>query len=90
MLWMIAVILIMLWMLALGIDLMLGPFIHILYAAAVYLLVVSLSREVMIHRKSRPVSRRRGLKPDGKRMPGENDPDTERIESSIILVTEKE
>ena len=89
MLWAIAVILIMLWMLGMGSDFMLGPFIHILYAAAVCLLVVSLSREVVMKRKSRPLSRSRRLKPDGQRMPGENALDTARHGSPISLVEEK-
>ena len=44
-----------------------GSFIHILFAAAVALLVVSLSQEVMINRKLRHVLRSRDPKPDSKR-----------------------
>jgi len=64
MLWTIAVVLIMLWMLGLGIGFTMGLFIHILYAAAVALLVVSLSQEVIINRKLRHISRSRDPKPD--------------------------
>ncbi|MHB8907459.1 MAG: lmo0937 family membrane protein [Syntrophales bacterium] len=64
MLWAIAVVLIILWMLGLAIDFTMGSFIHILFAAAAALLVVSLSQEVMINRKLRHVSRSRGSKPD--------------------------
>ena len=64
MLWTIAVVLIMLWMLGMGSGFTLGSFIHILYAAAVALLVVSLSQEVIINRKLRHVSRSRNTKPD--------------------------
>jgi len=44
MLWMIAVVLIILWMLGLGIGFTMGSFIHILYVAAVALLLVTQSR----------------------------------------------
>jgi hypothetical protein len=64
MLWTIAVVLIILWMLGLATGFTMGPFIHMLYAAAVALLVVSLSQEVMINRKLRHAVRNRGLKPD--------------------------
>jgi hypothetical protein len=67
MLWTIAVILIILWMLGLGGGFMMGPFIHILYVAAVALLVVSLNQEVMINRKLNHLSRSRGPKPLSKR-----------------------
>jgi hypothetical protein len=67
MLWMIAVVLIILWMLGLGIGFTMGSFIHVLYVAAVALLVVSLNEEVTINRKLRHLSRSRGLKPDSKR-----------------------
>jgi hypothetical protein len=42
-------------------------FIHILFVAAVALLVVSLIQEVMINQKLRHVLRSRGPKPDSKR-----------------------
>jgi hypothetical protein len=64
MLWTTAVVLIILWMLGLGTGWTMGSFIHILYAAAVALLVVSLSQEVMINRKLKHASRSRGPKPD--------------------------
>ena len=51
MLWTIAVVLIILWMLGLGTDLAMGLFIHFLYAAAVALLVVSFSQEATNNRK---------------------------------------
>jgi hypothetical protein len=65
MLWAIAVVMIMLWMLGLGTGFTMGSFIHLFYAAAVVLLVVSLSQEIVINRKLRPTSRSRGPKPDG-------------------------
>ena len=67
MLWAISVVLIILWILGLGTSFTMGSFIHILFAAAVTLLVVSLSQEVMINQKLRHVLRSRGLKPNGKR-----------------------
>ena len=67
MLWTIAVVLIILWMLGLVTGFTLGSFIHIIFVAAVALLVVSLSQEVMINQKLRHVMRSRGPKPDGKR-----------------------
>jgi hypothetical protein len=69
MLWTIAVVLVILWMLGLGTGFTMGSFIHILYAAAVALLVVSLSQEVMINRKLRHVSRSHGPKPDRRQIP---------------------
>jgi len=65
--WTIAVVLIVLWMLALGTGFTMGLFIHILYVAAVALLVVGLNQEVMINRKLRRVSRSRGPRPESKR-----------------------
>ena len=67
MLWTIAVGLIILWMLGLGTGFTMGSFIHILYVAAIALLVVSLSHEVMINHKLRRISRSRDPKPVGKR-----------------------
>lgn len=67
MLWTIAVVLIILWLLGLSLGFTMGSFIHILYAAAVALLVVSLSQEVVINRKLRQVSRCRQKPEDGKR-----------------------
>ncbi|MHB8909082.1 MAG: lmo0937 family membrane protein [Syntrophales bacterium] len=64
MLWAIAVVLIILWMLGMGTGFTMGSFIHVLYAAAVALLVVSLSQEVIINRKLRHISRSRAPKPD--------------------------
>jgi len=54
-------------MLALGTGFTMGLFIHILYVAAVALLVVGLNQEVMINRKLRRVSRSRGPRPEIKR-----------------------
>ena len=68
MLWTIAVVLIILWMLGLVMGFTVGSFIHIIFAAAVALLVVSLSQEAMINQKMRRVLRNRGAKPDGKRI----------------------
>jgi nitrogen fixation/metabolism regulation signal transduction histidine kinase len=68
MLWTIAVVLIILWMLGLVTGFTMGSFIHIIFAAAVALLVISLSQEAMINQKMRRVLRNRGAKPDGKRM----------------------
>ena len=53
MLWTIAVVLIILWMLGLVTGFTMGSFIHIIFVAAVALLVVSLSQEVMINQKLR-------------------------------------
>jgi hypothetical protein len=64
MLWTISVVLIILWILALGNGFTMGSFIHILFAAAVALLVISLSQEVMINQKLRTVLRSRDPKPD--------------------------
>ena len=57
---MIAVALIILWSLGLVSGFAVGSFIHILLAAAVALLVVSLSQEVMINQKLRHLLRGRG------------------------------
>ena len=67
MLWTIAVILLILWMLGLVTGFTTGSVIHIIFAAAVALLVVSLSQEAMINQKLRHALRSRGPKPDGKR-----------------------
>ena len=60
MLWMISMVLVILWLLALIIGYTLGSFIHILFLAAFSLLVVSLSQEVMINRKLKYLLRKRG------------------------------
>jgi hypothetical protein len=60
MLWTIAVVLVFLWLLGLVSGYTMGSFIHILFAAAVALLVVSISQEVMINRKLRNALRGRG------------------------------
>ena len=62
MLWTISVVLIILWILGMGTGFTMGSSIHILFAAAVALLVVSLSQEVMINRKLRYVLRNHGPK----------------------------
>jgi hypothetical protein len=67
MLWTISFVLIILWILGLGTGFTMGPFIHILFVAAVALLVVILSQEAIINQKLRRVLRSRGLKPDSKR-----------------------
>jgi hypothetical protein len=61
MLWMISMVLVILWLLALIIGYTLGSFIHILFLAAFSLLVVSLSQEVIINRKLKYLLRKRGL-----------------------------
>jgi hypothetical protein len=67
MLWTISAVLIILWMSGLGTDLAMGSFIHVLYVAAVALLVVSLSQEVTNNRILRRVSHSRGPKQDRNR-----------------------
>ena len=62
MLWTISVVLIILWILGLVTGFTTGSFIHILFAVAVALLVVSLSQEIMINQKLRHVLRSRGQK----------------------------
>ncbi len=64
MLWTMSVILIILWMLGLGTGFTMGSSIHILFAAAVALLVINLSQEVMINKELRHVLRGRDPKPD--------------------------
>lgn len=67
MLWTITVVLIILWVLGLVSGYTAGSFIHILFIAAVALLVVGLSQEVMINRNLRHGWRSRGPKPNSKR-----------------------
>jgi hypothetical protein len=67
MLWTIAVVLVFLWLLGLVTGFTMGAFIHILFMAAVALLVTSLSQEVMINRKLRYVLRGGSAKRDSKR-----------------------
>jgi hypothetical protein len=67
MLWTIAVVLVILWLLGLVTGFTMGAFIHVLFIAAVALIVTSLSQEVMINRKLRHVLRGFGSKPDNKR-----------------------
>ena len=62
MLWTISVVLITLWILGLVTGFTTGSSIHILFAAAVALLVVSLSQEIVINQKLRHVLRSRGQK----------------------------
>jgi hypothetical protein len=66
MLWTISVMLMILWILGLGTGFTMGSSIHIFFAAAVALLVVSLSQEVIINQKLRNVLRGRRPKPDRK------------------------
>ena len=68
MLWTIAVVLIILWILGLVTAFTAGSFIHIIFAAAVAPLVVSLSQEAMINQKMRRVLQNRDAKPDDKRI----------------------
>ena len=65
MLWTMAVILMILWMLGLVTGFTMGSAIHVIFAAGVALLVISLSQEAMINQKLRRVLRSRGQKPDG-------------------------
>ena len=67
MLWTISVVLVVLWILGLGTGFTMGSFIHILIVAAVALVVVSLSQEIIINQKLRHVLRSGGPKPDSKR-----------------------
>ncbi len=67
MVWTTAVVLIVLWMAGLGTGITMGSFIHLLYVAAVVLLVVGLDQEVAINRKLKHVLHGRGTNPDGKR-----------------------
>jgi hypothetical protein len=62
MLWTISVVLIILWILGLKTGFTTGSYIHILFAAAFALLVVSLSQEIMINQKLRHVLHSRGQK----------------------------
>ena len=64
MLWAISVVLIILWTLGMGTGFAMGSSIHVLFAAAVALLVINLSQEAMINQKLRHVLRSRGPKPD--------------------------
>jgi hypothetical protein len=64
MLWTISVVLIILWILGLGNGSTMGLSIHILFAAAVVLLVVSISQEAMINEKLRHVLRNYSPKPN--------------------------
>jgi len=62
MLWTIAVVLIIVWMLGLVTGYPTGVFIHGLYAVAVVLLVVSINREVNIYRGLRNMMRSRNMR----------------------------
>jgi len=59
-LWLISVILIIFWLLGLMIDDLTDPFIHVLCAAAIILLVIGINREASLNRKLRHMSRSRG------------------------------
>jgi hypothetical protein len=67
MLWTIAVVLVIMWLLGLVSGYTMGSFIHIPFVAAVALLVVSLSQEVMINRKLRNILSGRDPNRDSKR-----------------------
>ena len=62
MLWTIAVVLIIFWMLGLVAGYTTGIFIHGLYAIAVVLLLVSINREVNIYRGLKRMVRRRNYR----------------------------
>ena len=66
MMWTIAVALVVLWLSGLATGYTMGSFIHLFFAAAVILLVVSLSQEAMVNQKLRHVLYRRGRKPGSK------------------------
>jgi hypothetical protein len=66
MMWAIAVVLIVLWLSGVATGYTMGSFIHVLFAAAVALLVVSLSQEAIINRKLRGVLCNGVQKPDGR------------------------
>jgi hypothetical protein len=59
MLWTIVVILITLWLLGLVTGFTMGSFIHILFAMAIVLVLVSINQEVTIYRELRHMSRSR-------------------------------
>ena len=59
MLWTIVVILITLWLLGLVTGFSMGSFIHILFAMAVVLVLVSINQEVTVYRELRHMSRSR-------------------------------
>lgn len=63
MLWTISVVLIILWILGLSTGFTIDSSIHILFAAAVALLVVSISQEAMISEKLRRALRNHSPKP---------------------------
>jgi hypothetical protein len=66
MLWTIAVALVSLWLLGLASGYTMGSFIHVLFAAAVALLVVSLSQEAIMNQKLRHVLYKGVQKPDSR------------------------
>lgn len=59
MLWTIVVILVTFWLLGLVTGFTMGSFIHILFAMAIVLVLVSINQEVAIYRGLRHMSRRR-------------------------------
>jgi hypothetical protein len=65
--WMIALVLVSLWLLGLVSGYTMGSSIHVLFAAAVTLLVVSLSQEAVTNQNLRHDLCNCGRKPDGKR-----------------------
>mgnify|MGYP003595245263 CR=1 FL=1 len=68
MLWTIAVILLILWTLGFVAGFKMGSVIHIVFAVAIALLVVSFSQEtMMMNQQLKHVLRSRGPKRDGKR-----------------------
>ena len=59
MLWTVVVILITLWLLGLVTGFTMGSFIHILFAMAIVLVLISINQEVTIYRELRHMSRSR-------------------------------
>ena len=59
MLWTMVVILITLWLLGLVTGFTMGSFIHILFAMAIVLVLISINQEVTIYRELRHMSRSR-------------------------------
>ena len=60
MVWAITIVLLILWLLGLNTEFAEGSLIHILFAGAVALLVVSLGQEVTVNRKLRRTLHRHG------------------------------
>ena len=68
MLWAIAAVLVILWFLGLLTGYTMGLFIHVLIAAAIVLLVISVKQEVSIYdglKETSPAHRYKKVKPEG-------------------------